>query len=104
MPRAMLRTVLALWLGATMRSAAADVPPRDPAGAEKLFTEARKLLEAGKYAEACQKLADSHQLDPAVGTLLNLAQCYTKLGKTATAWATYQEAAAAAKAAGQPDR
>ena len=79
-------------------------PATDPAGAEKLFSEARKLLEAGKYAEACQKLADSQKLDPGVGTLLNLAQCYEKMGRTATAWATYHEAAAAAKARGQADR
>src|SRR5579859_6310675 len=77
---------------------------RDPAGAEKLFTEARKLLDAGKYAEACQKLADSQKLDPGIGTLLNLAQCYEKMGRTATAWATYREAAAAAHANGQGDR
>src|SRR5258706_6398517 len=74
---------------------------RDPAGAEKLFAEARKLLDAGKYAEACQRLADSQKLDPGVGTLLNLAQCYEKMGRTATAWATYHEAAAAARANGQ---
>jgi tetratricopeptide (TPR) repeat protein len=105
MPRALFRTLLALCASAVLRSvSAADPPPKDPAGAEKLFAEARNLLEAGKYAEACQKLADSHQLDPAVGTLLNLAQCYVKLGKTATAWATYREAAAAAKAAGQAER
>ncbi len=82
----------------------AQPQPRDPAGAERLFAESRRLLDAGRYAEACQKLADSQQLDPAVGTLLNLAQCYVKLGRTATAWATYREAADAARAAGQTER
>src|SRR5262249_15307100 len=76
----------------------------DPAGAEKLFVEARKLLDAGKYVEACQRLADSQKLDPGVGTLLNLAQCYEKIGRTATAWATYHEAAEAARARGQAER
>jgi len=85
-------------------SASAQRPATDPIAAEKLFAEARKFLEAGKYAEACQKLSDSQKLDPAVGTLLNLAQCYEKLGKTATAWATYHEAAAAARSAGQMER
>jgi len=82
----------------------AQASANDPIAAEKLFSEARKLLDAGKYAEACQKLADSQKLDPAVGTLLNLAQCYEKSGRTATAWSTYREAAAAARTAGQPDR
>src|SRR4051812_9428226 len=86
------------------RASIAQPRPKDPAGAEKLFAEARKLIEAGKMEEACQKLADSYQLDPGIGTLLNLAQCYARLGKTATAWATYREAADAAKAAGQADR
>jgi serine/threonine-protein kinase len=86
------------------QGAAGAQPARDPAGAEKLFAEARKLLDAGKYAEACQRLADSQKLDPGVGTLLNLAQCYEKMGRTATAWATYHEAAAAARANGQAER
>jgi hypothetical protein len=39
-----------------------------------------------------------------VGTLLYLADCYQKLGRTASAWATFREAAYAASAAGQNDR
>jgi hypothetical protein len=43
-------------------------------------------------------------LDPAAGTLLNLARCREKIGQTASAWATYHDAVTAAKAVGQVER
>jgi hypothetical protein len=85
-------------------SPAARAQSNNKVAAEALFREARKLLDAGNYREACEKLAASERLDPAVGTLLNLAHCYEKLGRTATAWGTYREAITAAKLAGQADR
>jgi serine/threonine-protein kinase len=72
--------------------------------AESLFVEAKKLMDAGKFGEACSKFADSQRLDPGVGTLLNLALCYERYGKIASAWSTYREAAAAARSAGQGER
>lgn len=76
----------------------------DKAAAEALFDEGKRLREAKRYAEACPKFADSQKLDPAVGTLLNLALCYKENGQTASAWSTYREAAAQASAAKQPER
>ena len=77
---------------------------QEQAAAEALFQDARQLMKDGKFAEACPKLIDSNKLDPAVGTLLYLGECYEKNGQTASAWATFQAAAEAAKKAGQPER
>jgi serine/threonine-protein kinase len=47
---------------------------------------------------------DSQKLDPGIGTLLNLALCYEKSGKTASAWTTYRDAAAMARKQGDSER
>lgn len=72
--------------------------------AESLFIEGKQLYSEEKYAQACQKLAQSHKADPAGGTVLLLAMCYEQLGKTATAWAKYGEAVAVARRDGRTDR
>jgi hypothetical protein len=76
----------------------------DEAGARVLFGEARKLVAAGKYQEACPKFVDSYRLDPGIGTNFNLADCLEHIGRTASAWARFLDVAAATKAAGQPER
>lgn len=64
--------------------------------AQGLFDEGLKLMDAGRYAEACPKFADSNKLDPAGGTQMNLALCHEREGKTATAIVEYQTALAQA--------
>jgi hypothetical protein len=76
----------------------------DQAAAEALFKQARDLMASGQYAEACPKLAESERLDPAPGTMLNLATCYERNGQVASAWVTFKEAATAARKADQTDR
>jgi hypothetical protein len=105
--RSGLRVLLVAGITASVAAgganAAAQAPSNSTVTAEALFEEARSLVAAGKYAEACPKFADSERLGPSVATLLNLANCWEKAGHTATAWATYREAASAANAAGRKD-
>jgi hypothetical protein len=68
-----------------------------------LFDEAVALMEQGKLAEACPKLARSNELSPNGGTLFALAECYERSGKLASAWITYKEAAIRAAAAKRAD-
>jgi hypothetical protein len=75
-----------------------------PAAAEALFEEGVRLYEAGKLESACHKLEASETLDVAVGTLLRLADCYERLGRTASAWARFREARSLARAQGMPAR
>jgi serine/threonine-protein kinase len=65
----------------------------DRAAAQTLFEEGQKLIEGGDTAAACEKFQASQELDPATGTQLNLAACYEKLGKTASAWINFTEIA-----------
>jgi tetratricopeptide (TPR) repeat protein len=76
----------------------------EKAMAEQLFEAGRTLIKQGKHAEACPKFEASFALDPALGTQLNLARCYERLGKLASAWGHYREAAGRAKQAGQSQR
>lgn len=76
----------------------------DVAAAEALFQEARRLTAEGRYAEACPKFEESNRLDPALGTLLYLADCYEEMGRTASAWATFELAASEGRKANQAKR
>jgi hypothetical protein len=77
---------------------------QDIAAAEGLFREGRALMESGRIDEACRKFAESQRLDPSSGTLINLAACHEKQGRTATAWAEYLAAARIATTQGKHDR
>lgn len=88
----------------TARGARADSPQ---AQAKALFDEGLALIDgadqlgdpAAKVAKldaACNKFAQSLQLDPRLGTQLNLADCRQREGKLVDAYATYQAALATA--------
>lgn len=60
-----------------------DESPR--ARADALFHEGRDAMRAGDVPAACAKFAESEGLDPAKGTLLNLAFCEESAGNLVAA-------------------
>jgi hypothetical protein len=64
---------------------------RDPAAAEALFRQGRAASEKQDFKTACAKFRESNRLDPAVGTVFNIADCEEKLGRLATSWTLFQE-------------
>jgi hypothetical protein len=87
------------------------LPPTQPppaasavSEADRLFKEGVGRLDAGDYASACSMLEQSQSLDPSSGTLLNLGECYERLGRTASAFRAFAEAGRLAAATGRADR
>lgn len=74
-----------------------------PNAAEVLFREGKTLLDNGQLEQACRILEESNRLEPAGGTLLNLASCYERLGRYASAETALNEARRLAEAAGRDD-
>lgn len=69
-----------------------------------LFKEARQLAQSGDYQKACPKFEQSLRLKVGIGVQFNLADCWERIGRTASAHALFQGAAATARATGQVDR
>jgi len=89
-----------LWASksATAQSAVSSRGAR----ADLLFNEGQALLNAGKTETACSKFEASEVLENRLGTLLQLGDCYERVGRTASAWHTFLEAEALAQV--QKDR
>jgi hypothetical protein len=94
-----LRLSLGVMAVLVPQSASAQTQSGSSAAAEALFNQGRDLMGTGKYDEACRKFEASQQLEPALGTMLNLAECYEKTGRTASAWAEYRKAIPLARTA-----
>lgn len=101
----------AVTLSAVLCGLTGHVAAQDRAGssealamAEQLFVQGRQLMADGDFAAACPKFAASLELDATLGTRLNLARCYEKLGKLTSAWARYRGSAELAAKVGDERR
>ena len=72
--------------------------------AQALFDDAKRLVQQGDAASACPKFEESERLEPGIGTKLNLADCYERIGRTASAWVLYLEVEDDTKHNGQTER
>jgi hypothetical protein len=105
-----LRTITPLrsgWLGVLFALAlvATAVPAAaDPATAEALFQEGRALIDRGELDAACAKFEGSQASEPSGGTLLNLADCRARQGRTATAWAHFVAAERLSRVQGRQEQ
>jgi serine/threonine-protein kinase len=72
--------------------------------AEVLFRDGTSLTRQGRHVEACRRFEGSQQLDPALGTILYLADCYDRIGRTASAWVWFVQARELAHSNDQPER
>ncbi|AKV00994.1 hypothetical protein AKJ09_07657 [Labilithrix luteola] len=93
--------VIVTALVAVPQTSFAD-PGDRAAAAEDLFQRGKSRMTEGNFTAACPLLAESYRLDPAGGTLQNLAICYESLGKWATAYARFQELRTLSKNAERP--
>jgi hypothetical protein len=91
-------------IGARAPAYAEPPPTTNRALAESLFRDGRERMQAGDYAAACPKLQESQRIEPAIGTLLNLAVCHEAQGRLASAWAEFDSAADQARRVADVER
>lgn len=71
--------IVCVWLPAGVAAAApTDLSPH--ATAEALFRDGRRAMQRREFREAAARFGESHRLEPAPGTLLNLALAEAELG------------------------
>lgn len=93
-----------VWASPTSAQPDVQQPSEEEAAAQAAFDEGMRLMDAGHYEQACERIAKSLELDPGMAAQFRLAECYERLGRTASAWKNYNDVAHAAGAAGMQER
>lgn len=83
---AMRLLAIATVLAAARIAAAAPGDPEDATEARAEFQRGRDLAKLGRYTDACVAFGKSYELDPALGTAVNLADCLERQGQLYRAW------------------
>lgn len=96
--------IAAFGVSVARGAAAQEVSANSSAAAQALFDEAKRLIQQGDAAAACPKFEESERLEPGIGTKLNLANCYERIGRTASAWILFLEVESDTKRNGQTER
>jgi hypothetical protein len=65
--------------------------------ARALFDEGRALRDAGRIDAACDRFEAAKRRFASAGVEFNLGDCYAKLGRSASAWSAFREAALTAR-------
>ncbi len=76
----------------------------DESAAETYFQEGISAMKRSDFTVACDAFAKSNKADPSPGTQINLALCYEKQKKWASAWTWYRSAFGLAQQRGQKER
>jgi hypothetical protein len=102
-----MRARLALPLAFLFVTLAASGPARAQTGvdqvAQSLFDEGQALMGQKRYAEACEKFAQSDRVQPSGSAVANLAECLERQGRLASAWRRFKEAEERASVANKAD-
>jgi len=93
-----------LILAACLFVFAPSLARADEAGAEALFQEGLAAMKRTDYTAACDAFSQSNRADPSPGTQINLALCFEKQKKWASAWTWYRSAVGLAQQRGQKER
>lgn len=81
---------MSFTMAVVLASLVTQAPERSEA--VRAFDEGKAAMKANDLGRACPLLEKSFTLEPALGTLLNLATCFEQQGKMASAWVRFNEA------------
>jgi hypothetical protein len=91
-PRTLARRIAPPALAFVLVALGASVASASPKEAQERFEEGRALVKAGHPDQAIPKFLASIAAEPTIAALLNLADCYERVGKLASARARFKQA------------